>query len=140
MLWFHPVFQALATLVGLYVLWGGVKRGFALHAKVRLHFEWQRHVFWGKVVCCIWLFGMLGGAGLARFFWGYSGLTEKHFYGALVMLPFLLIGYVTGHILDTRKKKRIVLPLFHGLNNLVLLGCAGWQLWTGYDAVMLFLL
>lgn len=56
------------------------------------------------------------------------------------MLPLCVIGYMTGYRLDKEKRRRKWLPLVHGVNNLVLVALALWQLWTGVSLVRLYLM
>ncbi|MBU1002182.1 MAG: DUF4079 domain-containing protein [Proteobacteria bacterium] len=140
MLWIHPVLQLLCTLLGLYVLGLGVQRLRASHLKHKVLFNWKRHVLWGKVVLVVWFVAFVWGAGMVRFLWGSSDLTGTHFVVGLVMLPLLVTGYATGHVLDAVKKRRTVLPLVHALNNVLLLGLALTQIWTGIGVIKLFLI
>ncbi|BBD06797.1 DUF4079 family protein [Desulfovibrio ferrophilus] len=140
MLWIHPVLQLLCTLLALYVMVLGVQRFRASHLKQKVMFNWKRHVFYGKIVLIIWFVAFVWGAGAARILWGASDLTGIHYVIGLIMLPLLVTGYATGHVLDTVKKRRAVLPVVHGLNNMLLLGLALYQVWTGIEVVRVFLL
>lgn len=140
MLWIHPVLQFACTLLGLYVLGLGVQRLRAAHLKQKVLFNWKRHVLLGKIVLIVWFVAFVWGAGMVRYLWGASDLTGAHFVVGLVMLPLLVTGYATGHVLDAVKKRRTVLPLVHGLNNALLVGLALYQVWTGMGVIRLFLL
>lgn len=140
MLWIHPVLQLLCTVLALYVMWLGIQRFRAAHLKHKVLFNWKRHVLYGKIVLIVWFVAFVWGAGSARIIWGVSDVTGMHYVVGLVMLPLLVTGYATGHVLDRVKKRRSLLPLAHGANNTLLLGMALYQVWTGIEVVRLFLL
>lgn len=52
----------------------------------------------------------------------------------------MLFGLASGLVLDRRKARRTVLPLVHGLANLVLLILALVQVWTGFHVLKVFVL
>jgi len=140
LLWIHPVLQFLCTVLALYVMFLGVQRFRAAHLKHKVMFNWKRHVLTGKIVLGVWFVAFVWGAGACRILWGASDLTGTHFVVGLIMLPLLVTGYATGHVLDAVKKRRTVLPLVHGANNALLLGLALYQIWTGIEVVRVFLL
>ena len=140
MLWIHPVLQLACTLLALYVMWLGVRRFRAAHLKHKVMFNWKRHVLLGKIVLIIWFAAFVMGAASTRFIWGVSDVTGAHYLVGLAMLPLLVTGYATGHVLDKVKKRRTLLPLVHGANNALLLALALFQIWTGIGVVRLFLL
>lgn len=140
MLWVHPVLQFICTIFALYVMWLGIRRFRAAHLKHKVVFNWKRHVLYGKAVLIIWFVAFVWGAGATRIIWGVSDVTGTHYLVGLIMLPLLVTGYATGHVLDKVKKRRKILPLVHGANNVLLLGLALYQVWTGIAAVQLFLL
>jgi len=59
---------------------------------------------------------------------------------ALVMLPLILFGLFSGLYMDRRKKKRTLLPLLHGINNMVVLALVGYQITTGWWVVNVYVL
>lgn len=140
MLWIHPVLQFLCTIVALYVMALGVQRFRAAHLKHKAMFNWKRHVLAGKLVLIVWFVAFVWGAGACHFMWGGNSYTGLHYTIGLIMLPLLATGYATGHVLDTVKKRRKVLPLVHAANNTLLLGLALFQIWTGIGVIKVFLL
>ena len=138
MLWFHPIFQVLTTLMALYVAYLGVERFVAQHLRIRRLFRWKRHVQLGKIVILFWFSGLVGGLVIARLTWSVNFVTGAHYKVALAMLPLMIFGYISGSIMDTKKKPRQVLPLLHGINNMVLLALAVSQLLTGWGVLQDF--
>lgn len=132
MLWLHPVIELIAILVGGYALLLGSKRFAMLHCGVKCTFAWKPHVKWGTIALALWALGGLGGLAITNHYWGDVLLSGTHGWVGIVIIGMCGIGYATGHVLDTVKKKRKVLPLVHGINNCVLLLLALWQAWTGY--------
>ncbi len=56
----------------------------------------------------------------------------------LLIHPFILIGIVSGWIMHRRKQRRKVLPLIHGVNNLVLVLLALFQVYNGWQVLNAF--
>ncbi len=141
MLWIHPVLQALATLLALWVMEMGVRRTLFSHfGKRKILFPWKRHVFWGRIVLVAWLAGLAVGVVAMRQAFGVYGVSGAHYTVAAVMAALAGIGYATGHVLDKYKKKRKFLHIFHGLNNTALLALALYQLWSGWALTRMYLL
>lgn len=138
MLWFHPVFQALTTLLAMYVAFLGVERFMAQHLRIKRLFRWKRHVQLGKIVILFWFAGLVGGLAIARITWSVNFVTGIHYKVALAMLPLMIFGYVSGSIMDTKKRPRNVLPLLHGINNAILLLLAIFQIRTGWGVLQDF--
>jgi len=67
-------------------------------------------------------------------------VTGTHGKVALVMLPLVLFGLFSGLYMDLRKKNRTLLPLLHGINNMVVLALAGYQITTGWWVVNVYVL
>lgn len=135
MLYFHPLFQALATLLGLYALLLGVNRFRSNHLRQRAAFQWKRHVLAGRLTIGGWTLGMVGGLMMARMYWGATLITGPHWQTAFWMLPLLAFGYVSGEVMNRLKKPRTVLPLLHALNNVLLLALAVRQFFTGWQVL-----
>lgn len=79
--------------------------------------------------------GALLGLAVALLDWSGMFLTGVHGWVGMVMAPLCAVGYCTGQRMHTVKKRRTLLPLAHGLNNLLLAALALWQLWTGITVV-----
>jgi len=48
------------------------------------------------------------------------------------MMPLILFGLISGHYMNRVKKKRTILPLMHGINNLIVVILAVWQIKSGW--------
>lgn len=138
MLWLHPVIQFLAVAMGFYVLFLAWPRFKALHLGKTGKFEWKKHAFWGRIIIIVLLGGYVLGRVAVQSEWGMSPVFMKHNQAAMIMVPFLIIAYLTGSILDRKKKKRFWLPVVHGINNLTLLGLGLYQAYTGYYIILNF--
>ena len=127
----HPVLQLGAILIAFVAFSLGIKRFLALHLGRTVRFDWKKHVMTGKLAISLLGLGYLLGLGIIRYKFKAVAVFTTHFEIATVMLPLLLFGLGSGMYMDRRKKKRRVLNLLHGLNNvLVLLFCLG-QLFVG---------
>ena len=140
MLWLHPVFQGLTTLLGLYVLALGAKRFLAVHLGRDARFDRKRHVRLGRMVLSQWVLGLAGGLTATRLAVWLTAtrlavsevlVTGWHWKIALVMLPLIVVGAWSGSVLNKVKRKRRALALLHAVNNLLLLCLALVQAWTG---------
>ncbi len=140
MLWFHPAIQALVTLLALYVFLLGLNRFLTQHFGIKRTFLWKRHVWLGKTVILLWFAGLVGGLLMARTAWSVNFITGRHYHVALIMLPLLIFGYLSGIIMDAHKKNRRFLPLLHALNNAALLILALYQFYTGWAVLKDFVL
>ena len=56
---------------------------------------------------------------MVYFYWRGFLITGGHGKVALVMAPLILFGFASGLYMNIKKKQRRVLPLLHGMNNLV---------------------
>lgn len=140
MLWFHPILQCLATLIAVYAAWLGLQRLLARHFGMNLKFLWKRHVSMGAAALTLWLLGLFGGIAVARITWEANFITGAHYQIALIMLPLLLFGLGSGLYMDRFKGQRTLLPLLHGVGNLLLLALAFYQIRTGWQVIQDFIL
>ncbi len=140
MLSVHPVIQGSAILLALYVFFLGVQRFRFLHLSQKTVFRWKRHVLLGEIALGAWLVGIVGGMTMVYFYWYGFLMTGTHGKVALVMVPFIIFGFASGQYMNHNKKKRKVLPLIHGLSNLVLLILALTQVVTGWWVYRVFVL
>ena len=140
MLWFHPLLQMAAILLSFYVLRLGIARFKTQHLHQRQPFAWKQHVRLGEVVLIVWLLGLIGGFIMVRLTWHAFFITGMHSRIAVLMLPLIIIGLASGIYLDRYKKRRLVMPLVHGLNNLVLVLLAGAQIFYGLGIVWIYVL
>ncbi len=140
MLWLHPVIQLLATMMAFYVLFLAWQKVKILHLGQKGKFEWRKHVFWGRIIIIVWFGGLVLGRVAVHSHWDMSPLFLTHSQGAMIMVPFMLIAYVTGSVMDRKRQKRFWLPVVHGVNNIIMLGLALYQFYTGYFIVVNFIL
>ncbi|MBU4185496.1 MAG: DUF4079 domain-containing protein [Proteobacteria bacterium] len=140
MLSIHPIIQFSATLLAFYVFYLGVQRFRSLHLKHKVRFNWKRHVALGMVVLITWPVGLLTGIILVRTYWHGFLITETHGKVALAMAPLILFGLFSGLYMDRVKKRRTLLPLIHGINNLVVLALALAQVVIGWGVYNTFVL
>lgn len=136
MLWVHPFWQAAAIVLGWYVFHIGWARFAAVSLGRRTTFLWKRHVFLGKAVIYFWIYGAFVGGAAAWVKWRTFGLTGIHFWVGLLIVLMGLFGYWSGLRMDTHKKKRKILPLVHGANNLLLLLFSLLSVFTGTSVVL----
>ncbi|AMK12616.1 hypothetical protein [Pseudodesulfovibrio indicus] len=140
MLWIHPLLQFAALLLAVHVLLMGINRFRFQHLKRKCAFNWKRHVLLGKWVAWMWLAGLVLGLYMAVHSWGALGLTGPHYQIGLWMTPFILVGLVTGFILQKPSGKRPAMALTHGAANAIAFVLALYQTWSGVEAVRLLLL
>ena len=82
----------------------------------------------------------MGGMTIVYLYWQVFLITGVHGNIAFVMTTFIIFGGTSGLYMDHNKKKRIALPLIHGLSNLVLLILALAQVVTGWRVYTLLVL
>lgn len=135
----HPVLMFLNICLAVGVLFLGVQRFRSSTLGQRVRFPWKTHVRLGYVVMTVFLLGLAAGPTMTSIFWGEFGTSGTHFQNGLLMLPLILIGLGSGWYMDSRKAQRRILPLVHGINNLLLVLLALCQLTTGAQMVMALL-
>jgi hypothetical protein len=140
LLWIHPIAQALTALLALYVLRLGLSRFASRHLGKSTVFQWNRHVMLGKVVVVVWALGALGGLGVTYLSYGKLFTESLHFKIGIIILPVLLVTWLTGTRLDRRRNQSKILPVVHLLNNVLLLILAAIQVVTGLAIVQKALL
>lgn len=140
MLWFHPVLMTVANLIGFYAAYLGMERFLSQHLELRTQFLWRRHVRFGLAALALWLMGIAGGLIVARLTWQVNFVTGDHYKIAFYMVPLILFGAFSGLYMDRKKARRTILPLLHGIGNLVLLGLALYQFSTGWQIIKDFVL
>lgn len=141
MVWIHPALQGLGLVLSWYVLLLGWRRfGVAHLGRQGLTFAWKRHVSLGGLTIGIWLAGICLGLGVSWWTWKVVFITDGHYQVGLAMVPLMAFGLVSGRVMDRHKAKRRLLPLLHGLNNLVLVALALVQLATGLRVIQDMLL
>ena len=140
MLLIHPVIQFLTTLLALYVFFTGIQRFRFLHLNQKAAFSWRRHVAVGISVIVLWVAGFIGGLMIVKQYWYTYFITGIHSKTALLMLPLMAFGLGTGLYMNRIRKKRKLLPLLHGINNLILLLLTFSQVISGWQVYQVFVL
>lgn len=141
LLFLHPLAMGFVILLSSFVLILGLRRALQAHFGMRIQFSWGHHVFWGKLALLAFIGGLIFGATVTYVFWGAVGATGLHFRSAVyIICPLAVIGLLTGHYMDRIKKKRTLLPILHGVNNIILVCVAIFQVWTGMWVLQNFVL
>ncbi|MBW2514530.1 MAG: DUF4079 domain-containing protein [Deltaproteobacteria bacterium] len=138
MLLLHPLMQLVATVLVLVVLQQGIQRFRFQHLKQKAAFQWKRHIYLGTWVMAIWTAGFVGGLMVVRNYWYATFITGVHGKVGVAMLPFMLVGIVSGWVMHVWKRPRKLLPWVHGVNNLVLVLLALFQLYSGWQVLRAF--
>jgi len=81
-----------------------------------------------------------GGVTMVYSHWHGFLITGTHGKVALIMAPLIIFGLYSGLYLHRIKKKRKLLPIIHGLNNLVVPILALTQIVTGWGIYNTFVL
>jgi hypothetical protein len=139
MLFIHPIIQFLAILLTVYAFFLGIGRIRSLPLIPHSRFKWKQHVTLGIIATMALLLGLLGGMAVVYFYWRGFLITGAHGRIAIWILPLILFGLLSGIYMDRIKKNRIVLPLIHGANNLILLILAIVQIVTGWGVYVNFI-
>lgn len=140
MLWLHPSLQLFATLIGMYAAYLGLARFQSQHLGKSVQFQWKRHVTFGRIAILLWMVGLAGGLLVARFKWNVNFVTGLHYKTAFTMFPLMVFCAASGIYMDKKKAKRTILPILHGIGNLILLGLALFQIRTGWQVIQDFIL
>jgi len=136
MFWIHPYWQAAAILLTGYVFILGWARFAAVNLGRQGIFLWKRHVSLGKTALYLLIFGAVVGAAAAWVKWRIFGMTGNHFRLGITIVVLAFFGYWSGLRMDVHKKQRRVLPLLHGVNNLLLLALTLLSLATGANVIL----
>jgi uncharacterized membrane protein YozB (DUF420 family) len=140
MLFVHPSLQLLSMVVALYALFWGIQRFRFLHLHTKALFNWKRHVYAGSASLLLWIAGVVGGVSMVYLYWDSFLMTGAHGRTALIMLPLMLFGLISGIYMHRVRKRRTFLPLLHGLNNLVVIILAFSQIRTGWWVLTVYVL
>jgi len=138
MLLIHPGIQLSAFVLALYAFYLGLKRFRFNHLHMQTAFPWKRHVILGLISLTALLFGMIMGMIMVYTHWQGFLMTGAHGKTAVILVPFILFGVISGLYMNARKKKRKTLPLMHGINNLIILCLALSQAFTGWEILKTF--
>ena len=137
LLWAHPVMQVVAALTGFWAMWQGVKR-FAMQMGRKAIFPWKSHVRLGSVALVLWSLGALGFY-VTHTVFGMTHITDLHAELAWPIVALSVFGLVSGYIMNKHKKRRKVLPMLHGLVNVLLVVLVFIECWTGYEMMGQFI-
>ena len=131
--------QLSVILLAFYAAYLGFQRTQNLHFGKATRFLRKRHAIAGSVG----LISMLGGSA-AGFFMVNRYLLDPdmglHEAVAMVLLPLLIFGIISGFFMYLKPKQRKTLPAIHGINNLVILVLALAQIVTGIMAYTRYVL
>lgn len=127
----HPAVQLMAIVVTLYVFYLGVQRFRFFHLHHKTVFRWKRHVALGGIALFLLLAGMVGGMAVVYLYWRRLLIMGAHSTVALVMVPIIIFGIVSGLYMSRRRENGKLLSLVHGLNNLAILVLALAQVVSG---------
>lgn len=130
-MYLHPAWQAIVTLLAVYVLWLGLARTRSLHMGHNASFKRKRHIALGQVVIYGWLAGIVGGMMLAYDYWDGWLQTGDHAYVGMIMAALTVWGLGSGLYMAGVPVKRKFMPALHGLANAVLVGLAVAQFLSG---------
>ena len=136
MLWIHPLWQIIAIFIGFYVFYLGWARFAATSLGQKHPFQWKRHVNLGKLSLYMWGYGAVVGLAAAWVKWRAFRVTASHFWIGMIILLLVLFGYWSGQRMDTVKKKRKIIPLLHGANNLLILILSLISMATGISIIV----
>jgi len=136
----HPIVQISANLTAAYVFFLGVQRFRMVHLGHKAMFNWRRHVFLGKIAMILWLAGLFGGMAIVYLYWHGFLITGIHGKVAMFMLPLIIFGLGSGLYMNRYKKNRKKLDVLHGLNNLIVLIMALYQIASGTGVYRIFVL
>ena len=140
MLYLHPTVQFIATVLALYVIYTGMQRFRLRHLHMRATFHWKRHVLLGTMVLLLCDIGLVGGLVVTRNVWYTNFIMGLHARVAVMMCPLIVIGFATGFYMNRARKKRLLLPLIHGVNNTLLFLLAIYQLFSGWYVMQKFVI
>jgi nitric oxide reductase large subunit len=99
-----------------------------------------RQAVLGEIVLGVLLAGTFGGMAMVYAYRHGVFITGIHGEVALVMVPLMIFGLVSGVYMNRKKRQRRILPLVHGLNNLAVLVMAGSQIVSGSGIYRAFVL
>jgi tellurite resistance protein TehA-like permease len=127
-------------MLAIYVIYTGMQRFRFLHLHIKAKFAWKQHVSLGTVALLLWSIGLAGGFVITRNVWYTNFITGLHAKVAVAMCPLIVVGFATGIYMNRVRKKRVVLPLVHGINNTILFLLAICQIYSGWQVMQKFVI
>ena len=131
LVYIHPAWQVIFTLLGLYVAWLGLQRMRSLHWGQKAAFARSRHILLGKTVLAGVILGAVGGAVLARWMWLGWLITGAHAWLGVAVVVLALGGLGLGLYLERHPGGRKDLALVHGVVNLLVIALCLAQFYVG---------
>ena len=131
----HPLVQTGAIALAVYVFYLGFQRFRMRHLHQKAVFNWKMHVDLGQAAFSLLLLGFLVAPVVTYFRWGGPVFSTDHGQIGIFMLLLILSGFASGRHMDRNRKKRRLLPLLHGVNNLILLLLCILQIFSGLRMV-----
>ncbi len=138
MILLHAVLQCLSVLAAAYAFYLGIARFRTLHLGRKAAFKWKRHVWAGSFALILMFVGGLLGMMLVYLYWNRFLMAGLHAAIGMAMMPLMLFGLVSGYFMNRDKKSRPTLALVHGINNLLVIILAIWQIKTGLQVYALY--
>ena len=135
----HPAAQLVAILFAYYAAYLGLQRTKSLHFSKTTNFRRERHVIFGTFALVSMLGGIAAGFIMVSRYMANPDMG-LHVAGALVLLPLVLFGIFSGFFLYLNPGKGKILPALHGINNMVILILALFQIVTGVMAYLRYVL
>lgn len=129
--YFHPAWQVIFTLVGLFAAWLGFKRMRSLHLGQQVAFSRKRHMLVGKAALTCIILGSFGGMIMARWLFHHWLVSGAHAWLGMVVIILALLGLILGLYLERHPGGAKGLSLFHGLVNLLVLSLCLVQWYLG---------
>lgn len=108
--------------------------------KKKTPFLWKQHVSLGIVSLATFIAGMAGGLLAVYTYWRSYLITGLHAKVAIVLLPLMIFGLLSGLYMNAKKKKRRWLPILHAANNAILMILAFTQIVTGWKILRNYVL
>ncbi|TAL16856.1 DUF4079 family protein [bacterium] len=136
MLYFHPYFQGILTLVMIYGWITGMGRHRPQKPGSSFAFNRKRHILAGKISTAGLLLGIIIGLGYVYGLYGQVLVTGLHGTLGVAIAPLLVTGIVTGGILERNFVKHPHLPKIHGGLNALTLGMCVFQIRTGLELLL----
>ena len=95
-------------------------------------FPWRNHVRLGTAGLLLWTAGAYGFY-VTHSYFGGTHITGIHATLAWPIMGLSLLGLATGYVMNKYKKKRVWLPLVHGVGTTVLVLLVCYECWTGLE-------
>jgi len=135
LIYFHPAWQVVFTLLGFYAAWLGLQRFRSLHLGQTVPFARGRHMLLGKLALGGVILGAVGGTIMVRWIWHRWLASGPHAWLGMAVVALALFGLIMGLYLERHPGGRKGPALLHGLVNLLVLALCLVQFYFG-DGLM----